>query len=82
MADCRVRRRKADGSLQHPVAFIACNFTPPVGSAPRLLTHDEVTTLFHEFGHALHHMLTAVEVSDVIQHRIPRPRHVSAAHLQ
>lgn len=65
MADCRVRRRKADGSLQHPVAFIACNFTPPVGAAPSLLTHDEVTTLFHEFGHALHHMLTTVEVSDV-----------------
>ena len=65
MADCRVRWRRADGSLQLPVAFLTCNFTPPVDGQPALLTHDEVTTLFHEFGHGLHHMLTRVEVADV-----------------
>ncbi|MDX5297315.1 MAG: oligopeptidase A [Gammaproteobacteria bacterium] len=65
IADCRVRWRRADGSLQLPVAFLTCNFTPPVDGQPALLTHDEVTTLFHEFGHGLHHMLTRVEVADV-----------------
>ncbi|MCP5169492.1 MAG: oligopeptidase A [Hahellaceae bacterium] len=65
MADCRVRRLRADGSLQLPVAYLTCNFTPPVDGKPALLTHDEVTTLFHEFGHGLHHMLTKMEVMDV-----------------
>ncbi|WP_148860993.1 oligopeptidase A [Marinobacter fonticola] len=65
MADCRVRWRNLRGGLQLPVAFLTCNFTPPVGDKPALLTHDEVTTLFHEFGHGLHHMLTKVEVADV-----------------
>ncbi|MDI1301636.1 MAG: oligopeptidase A [bacterium] len=65
MADCRVRRRRADGSLQKPVAFLTCNFTPSVGGKPAQLTHDEVTTLFHEFGHGLHHMLTRIEVAAV-----------------
>lgn len=65
MADCRVRYRNLRGHLQKPVAFLTCNFTPPVGDRPALLTHDEVTTLFHEFGHGLHHMLTQVEVFDV-----------------
>ncbi|MFN3586410.1 MAG: M3 family metallopeptidase [Moraxellaceae bacterium] len=65
MADCRVRRRRADGSLQKPVAFLTCNFNPPVDGQPALLTHDEVTTLFHEFGHGLHHMLTRIEVAAV-----------------
>ena len=65
MADCRVRWRNQQGHLQLPVAFLTCNFTPPVNSKPSLLTHDEVTTLFHEFGHGLHHMLTQVEVADV-----------------
>ncbi|WP_305856953.1 oligopeptidase A [Balneatrix alpica] len=65
MDECRVRRRLADGSLQLPVAYLVCNFTPPVGDKPALLTHDEVTTLFHEFGHGLHHMLTQVEVASV-----------------
>ncbi|CCG93543.1 oligopeptidase A [Marinobacter nauticus ATCC 49840] len=65
MADCRVRWRDLRGRLQLPVAFLTCNFTPPVDGKPSLLTHDEVTTLFHEFGHGLHHMLTQVEVMDV-----------------
>ena len=47
------------------VANLVCNFTPPVGERPALLTHDEVTTLFHEFGHGIHHMLTEVEVATV-----------------
>ncbi len=65
MADCRVRRNLDDGHVQRPVAFLTCNFTPPVDGEPSLLTHDEVTTLFHEFGHGLHHMLTRVDVADV-----------------
>ncbi len=65
MADCRDRRRLADGSIQLPVAYLVCNFTPPVGNKPALLTHDEVTTLFHEFGHGLHHMLTRVDYPEV-----------------
>ncbi|MBY4676509.1 oligopeptidase A [Marinobacterium arenosum] len=65
MDDCRVRRRLDDGSLQLPVAYLVCNFSSPVGEDPALLTHDEVTTLFHEFGHGLHHMLTRIEQADV-----------------
>ena len=64
MADCRVRRKTPTG-VQLPVAFLTCNFTPPVGTTPSLLTHDEVTTLFHEFGHGLHHMLTQIDVAAV-----------------
>lgn len=65
MDECRVRRRIDDTHLQLPVAYLVCNFTPPIGDKPALLTHDEVTTLFHEFGHGLHHMLTQVEVASV-----------------
>ncbi len=61
MDDCRGRMRYADGKLQIPVAYLTCNLTPPVGDAPALFTHDEVITLFHEFGHGLHHMLTQVD---------------------
>jgi oligopeptidase A len=64
MDECIVRRRRA-GGLQLPVAFLSCNFTPPVAGRPALLTHDEVTTLFHEFGHGLHHMLTLVDYAAV-----------------
>jgi len=60
MDDC-VSRKKSDGHIQTPVAYLTCNFTPPTGDTPALLTHDEVTTLFHEFGHGLHHMLTQVD---------------------
>lgn len=61
MDGARDKRRDAKGKLIAPVANLVCNFTPPVGGKPALLTHDEVTTLFHEFGHGLHHLLTRVE---------------------
>ena len=60
MDDC-VGRKKTDDTIQTPVAYLTCNFTPPTGNDPALLTHDEVITLFHEFGHGLHHMLTQVD---------------------
>ena len=58
-------RRQTDGGVQLPVAFLTCNFSPPTKDRPALLTHDEVITLFHEFGHGLHHMLTEVDVLKV-----------------
>ncbi len=58
-------RMRADGTTRLPVAYLVCNFSPPVGDRPSLLTHDEVITLFHEFGHGLHHMLTRVETASV-----------------
>ncbi len=64
MDECIVRMRDADNSFD-PVAYISCNFTPPVGEDPSLLTHREVTTLFHEFGHGLHHLLTRVDTPSV-----------------
>lgn len=71
MDDC-VGRRKVNGQVQVPVAYLTCNFTPPIArdgvsavAEPALLTHDEVTTLFHEFGHGLHHMLTQVDYLSV-----------------
>lgn len=60
MDDVRGRWARPEGHTQTPVAHLVCNFTPPVDGKPALLTHDEVTTLFHEFGHGLHHMLTQV----------------------
>ena len=61
---CR-SRWTLDNKTQLPVAYLTCNFTPPVGDKPALLTHDEVVTLFHEFGHGLHHMLTKVDYAAV-----------------
>ncbi|MAM88407.1 MAG: oligopeptidase A [unclassified Hahellaceae] len=68
MADYAVRYERHDHDgvrLQLPVAFMTSNFTPATDNQPSLLTHDEVTTLFHEFGHALHHMLTQIDCYDV-----------------
>jgi oligopeptidase A len=64
MDECLVRRRTPSG-LQRPVAYLTCNFAPPLPGQPALLTHDEVLTLFHEFGHGLHHLLTRVEEAAV-----------------
>jgi len=59
--DDAITRRRKDARLQTPVAYLNCNFSRPVGGKPALFTHDEVLTLFHEFGHGLHHLLTRVE---------------------
>ncbi len=59
--DDAISRRRTRTGIQTPVAYLNCNFSPPVGGRPALLTHDEVITLFHEFGHGLHHLLTRVE---------------------
>ncbi|MGB9109270.1 MAG: M3 family metallopeptidase [Telluria sp.] len=65
MDDARGRRLNTGGIVQTPIAYLTCNFTPPAmvdgQLQPSLFTHDEVTTLFHEFGHGLHHMLTEVD---------------------
>ncbi|KOO02985.1 oligopeptidase A [Vibrio nereis] len=65
MDECRVRRINGEGELQTPVAYLTCNFNRPIGDKPALFTHDEVVTLFHEFGHGIHHMLTQVETGSV-----------------
>jgi oligopeptidase A len=65
MDDCRSRRRLPNGELQLPVAYMVCNFNGPVDGKPALFTHDEVVTLFHEFGHGIHHMLTKIEAGGV-----------------
>jgi oligopeptidase A len=64
MDDAINRRRTASG-VQIPVAYLTCNLPAPVGGKPALFTHDDVITVFHEFGHGLHHMLTQVEVLGV-----------------
>ena len=66
MDDVRARWLRPDtGALQTPVAHLVCNFADGVGGKPALLSHDDVTTLFHEFGHGLHHMLTQINERDV-----------------
>ncbi len=63
--DACVTRRRVDHQMQTPVAFLTCNFTAPAGGIPALLRHAEVVTLFHEFGHGLHHLLTRVDYRSV-----------------
>ena len=64
MDECIIRR-KTNSEIQNPVAYLTCNFTPPIDDKSSLLTHDEVITLFHEFGHGLHHMMTNINYSGV-----------------
>lgn len=65
MDEAEIRWRRGDGSLQLPAAYLVCNFNSPIGSEPALLTHEEVVTLFHEFGHGLQHMLTTVDYQEI-----------------
>jgi oligopeptidase A len=65
MDDCVGRRQLEHNNIQLPVAYLTCNFTKPIGDKPALFTHDEVVTLFHEFGHGIHHMLTQINASSV-----------------
>lgn len=64
MDEC-ISRRRTESGVQTPVAYLTCNFSPPIGKQPALFNHDEVITLFHEFGHGLHHMLTRVDYAGV-----------------
>ncbi len=64
MDEC-ISRRKTAAGIQLSVAYLVCNFSPPVGDKPALFTHNEVETLFHEFGHGLHHMLTTIDYAGV-----------------
>ena len=59
--DVCLSRRRLDDEVQLPVAYLTCNFAPPVGKQPSLLTHHDVQTLFHEYGHCLHHLLTEID---------------------
>ena len=65
MNDCRTRQKLANQQTQLPVAYLVCNFAPASDGQPALLTHNDVVTLFHEFGHGLHHMLTQIDVAGV-----------------
>ncbi len=65
MDECVGRKHLDSSSTTLPVAYLVCNFTPPVGDQPSLLTHSEVVTMFHEFGHGLHHMLTRVDYPSI-----------------
>lgn len=65
MDDCVNRRIRSDGNVQFPIAFLTCNFMPAVENKPGLLTFDDVLTLFHEFGHCLHHLLTKVDYASL-----------------
>jgi oligopeptidase A len=62
---CVGRTQKTNGTIQLPVAYLTCNFNGPVGDNPALFTHNEVVTLFHEFGHGIHHMLSQINAGSV-----------------
>jgi len=63
--DDAINRRRLDGTIQHPVAYMTCNLSAPAAGRPATFTHREVITLFHEFGHGLHHLLTQIDVPGV-----------------
>jgi oligopeptidase A len=63
--DDAINRHRVGARVQHPVAYLTCNLSAPVGGRPATFTHDEVITIFHEFGHGLHHLLTQVDVAGV-----------------
>ncbi|MBL8269388.1 M3 family metallopeptidase [Steroidobacter sp.] len=65
MDECVGRKQLGGGATSLPVAYLVCNFMPPVGTQPSLLTHSDVVTMFHEFGHGLHHMLTRVDYPSI-----------------
>jgi oligopeptidase A len=65
MDECQIRRKKLNDEIQLPVAYLVCNFNPPDSNGNSLLSHDEVMTIFHEFGHGLQHLLTTVDVAGV-----------------
>jgi|GEM_PF-3268 len=65
MDECRLRRKDKDGNIVLPVAYLVCNFNPPSSDIPSLLTHEDVLTLFHEFGHCSHHLFTQVNLAGV-----------------
>ena len=65
MNGCLSRHKNSQGELQLPVCYLVCNFMPPSEGQPGLLIHNEITTLFHEFGHGLHHMLTKVDIAGI-----------------
>jgi len=64
MDECTSRRKYPNGSINIPVAYLNCNFTPPTSDTPSLLSMRDIETLFHEFGHCLHHMMTTVDYAD------------------
>lgn len=70
MDECLTARRDSQGNWQKPVTYLTCNFSRPVGDQPALWSHEEVLTLFHEFGHGLHHLLSQVEVAAVSGTRV------------
>ena len=65
MDECQIRRKKVNGDIQTPIAYLVCNFNQPTNEKLSLLNHTEAMTLFHEFGHGLQHLLTTVDVADV-----------------